>query len=165
MTEDQFRIFLSSFRPPSASIDRWPPMIIPEFVCDHGRFLDTRVALPADQVFPTSRRCYWNAWTHRLHDKSLRYCEGYVSLGWAPDPVLHGWLLDSDGRVHDPSVANDDQATYYGVVFRPEVALRFWKKLLKIDAWGIIENAWRILPATEDFFAPLIAAVERQAPT
>jgi len=86
-------------------------------------------------------------------------------LGRSPYPVLHGWLLDPDGQVHDPSVANDDQAAYFGVVFLPDEALKLWKKLLKLDAWGIIENAWRILPPKDDFFAPLIAAVESPAAT
>lgn len=161
-TEAEFRKFLTSFRPPAPpGSTRVPVMIVPEFVHEYGRYFDERVALPTDRVFPESQACYWNAWLHRAYDPSLRYCEGYVQLSRAPYPVLHGWLLDAQGQIHDPSVANEDSAQYFGVVFKKRAAGALWRKLLKIEACGIIENLW-LLKLPGDYFDPAIAAIERK---
>lgn len=73
----------------------------------------------------------------------LRYCEGFVALRGFPLPgFLHGWLVNEHGRVIDPSVEQDRDAVYYGVAFKTESAIQWWKILDKKGWIGILPNQW-----------------------
>jgi hypothetical protein len=116
-----------------------------EWVLQHGKPFAKRHTLPKRQTRPNSRECYHNAWKRcRMTGHMLRYCEGYVALDSCPIPVMHGWCLNPDGEVEDPSVDNARPAAYYGVVYQPEFAFETWTDLILNNAIGILGNAWML---------------------
>lgn len=146
----EFRKMMSMFRmlreskPESAA---YLPMTSEEWVEKHGVAMTQRAPLPARMVKPKSQQCYWNAWVlflmkHRTITSPVSYCEGFVMLPDVPIPVMHGWCLDSKGRILDPSVEQDIPPVYIGVVFKDGFAMDAWGKLNKERRIGILGNVW-----------------------
>lgn len=48
--------------------------------------------------------CFGNAFEVALQDPTMRYYEGYAMMANSI-PTHHGWLVDTDGNVHDPTWA------------------------------------------------------------
>jgi hypothetical protein len=140
------------------------PRNINDWLYENGAAMDQRAVLPERQVFPKSRQCYYNAWMHKVrHEPEATYCEGYCWIEGVIIPVMHGWLLSTDGKVIDPSVEQDVDAAYYGVQFRDEFARPIWKRLLKMQAIGIIENLWQLRFHPDELVDAVQRAERREA--
>jgi len=87
------------------------------FVLEHGRpFIEVappRWFLPWMQK---PRQCFSNSLQLTVVDR-LRYVEGFAVLATVNLPVHHGWCLDGDGRVVDPTWGTRG-VTYFGVPFK-----------------------------------------------
>jgi hypothetical protein len=120
-----------------------------EFVREHGSLHDGGlVALPANVVQPLSQECYYNAWALMVDRDDLFYCEGYLYIDSCPLPVLHGWCVDADGRIHDPSIPQDSRSMRYGVIFARPFASVQWDRLRSRGMIGILCN-WGLLGLSE----------------
>jgi hypothetical protein len=120
-----------------------------EFVREQGSFKDGDFfTLPENKVQALSQECYYNAWALMVDRADLFYCEGYLYVDSCPLPVLHGWCVDADGHVHDPSVPQDSRRMYYGVTFARQFASMQWDRLRSRGLIGILCN-WGILGLSE----------------
>ena len=122
---------------------------LPEMLGQSGELLVERAMLPREKTKPQSQMCYLNAWELKCeHDRSggtdgkplLTYCEGYVVLEKVAIPVMHGFCVDEKGRVHDPSVDQDEGALYVGWRFDDELARNAWTQLDRQRLIGILPN-------------------------
>jgi hypothetical protein len=97
-----------------------------DFVVKHGR------EFKADaQTYKGRRmmeqRCFRNAALKALRNESLTYVEGFVRIVTPADdgvrlifPFRHAWLIDSGGKVIDPTLRQNGETreiNYYGVPF------------------------------------------------
>lgn len=56
------------------------------------------------------KQCYRNAWIATCGKRNLRYFEGFVASKSIPIPIQHAWLIDTDGKVVDPTlIINGDR--------------------------------------------------------
>jgi hypothetical protein len=115
---------------------------IDEVIYDQGKEFPVRKALPERIVTPHTKACYGNAYRLYRRRKHLTYCEGYVALESCPIPVMHGWCVNAEGEVLDPSVEQDRPAIYYGMAFKDEFVLASWAILNKRRYIGILGNLW-----------------------
>lgn len=129
-----------------------PRETLEDMMVRHGRPFLEREPLPKGAVRPESQECYWNAWTLWCERPGLRYCEGYVMLEDGILPVLHGWCIDENDRVLDPSVHQHKGAVYHGVVFNNAFTGPAWKRLRQHGLIGIFANAEVF---EEDLFAEI----------
>lgn len=115
-------------------------IMLEEFVLRHGRLMTDRHLLPESHVRPGSKECYWNAW--RLHRRRprLAYCEGYMAVERCPIPVMHGWCLDAQGKVWDPSIEQSRGAVYFGIQYRADWVSEKFGVLRKRRLIGIMPN-------------------------
>lgn len=121
-----------------------------EFIFNNGKFHDGGLfVLPDSIARPLSQECYYNAWTYMAGRHDLSYCEGYAYLPSCPIPVLHGWCIDADGRIHDPSVEQNSQGFYYGVIFARSFSDLQWSRLRSHGLIGILGN-WGYLDLNEE---------------
>lgn len=65
--------------------------------------------------------CYRNAWALASRAAGLRYVEGYAATPLSPLPVLHGWCVNDDDVVIDPTWKDPANSAYYGVVIPQDV--------------------------------------------
>lgn len=82
------------------------------FILEHGRFW-TPADLPATIKTMPIKQCFDNAYRLATRRKGLRYVEG-IALGCV---IHHGWCVDADGHVVDPTWGRDDLrgSVYFGV--------------------------------------------------
>jgi hypothetical protein len=133
-----------------------------EFILDHGRAFRLRGVVPDDQVRAESQECYWNAWQLAKDNPSLRYCEGKAYLENVALPVLHGWCIDENDRVIDPSVRQDRGVSYYGVEFSREFAQDMWSRLDPRALIGILCNADVLQLSDEDLVLGVVRHLRDQ---
>lgn len=112
-----------------------------EFVLRNGRQMDPS-PLPSGIKRGPMKQCYQNAGRIALSRLEFTYVEGYaISI----IPVLHGWLIDSEGRVVDPTWK--DGLEYFGV----PISTRYLRRhVLEHGVWGVIDGwdrNWPILHA------------------
>ena len=136
------------------------PVTSDELILERGRHMPNRFILPDDVVHTRSGQCYGNAWTmrNRRRTQNLRYCEGYVGFDRLPIPIHHGWLLNDNDEVVDPSVDQLENATYYGVEYKTDFALSAWLELKKARLIGIMPNLYMLRKTitTNDFLEGLV---------
>ena len=58
----------------------------------------------SENVNAEIKNCYYNCWKALNLSHSFDYCEGYAISNDLPIPIEHSWLLDSSGRVVDPTL-------------------------------------------------------------
>ena len=109
-----------------------------------GRLMVARLALPKRLVFPASKQCYLNAFNLFNRRDGLHYCEGNVFMAGCPIPVLHGWCVNGDGLVLDPSIEFERGAVYYGIEYEDDFTRERWKQLRRKAAIGILPNVWML---------------------
>ena len=124
-----------------------------------GRWWDkpiARVVLPEHEVKEKSQQCYLNAWRLRQRrTATLHYCEGFYYQKGMAIPVMHGWCVDRQARVVDPSVNQVKPAAYYGMIFDNEFARECWRQLARGRRIGILANNYVLRnPATKAHWAP-----------
>lgn len=101
------------------------------FVLKNGRHMNRVISPP---VIMTKRMCFRNAAYLALKPNSrLIYCEGYAHTGAIP--VLHAWLVDSQGQTIDPTWGLDG-LEYFGVAVNREF-LR--QKLFESEHYGLLD--------------------------
>lgn len=104
-------------------------------VLEHGQTFDPSPR-PPDVAKDTIKECFSNALTLALTLPGWVYCEGYATAT-IPVPVLHGWCLNADGVVVDPTW--DEGTGYYGIPLDPLKALTYCAGQ---GRWGILPNDW-----------------------
>ncbi|NIS95434.1 MAG: hypothetical protein GTN97_05905 [Nitrosopumilaceae archaeon] len=57
------------------------------------------------------KMCYHNCWKALLDYRKFRYFEGFVWSKELPLPLEHSWLVDTKGRVIDPTLIINAQET------------------------------------------------------
>ena len=146
-THAQLREFIGNFgklRALHQSIDK--PMKMSETADEwlerNGREMRERQVLRKGRYFPHSRQCYLNAFNLFNRGQGLHYCEGYTVIDTCPLPVWHGWCVNEAGAILDPSVHQDRQAIYFGVVWKDSFTRRCWRTLIAQDLIGIIPNVY-----------------------
>jgi hypothetical protein len=77
------------------------------------------------------KRCFENAATLvRRRPDTLRYCEGYVSRPDVPLLIHHGWAIDAENRVIDPTLPDPADCAYVGLPLRfAEYQAETWQTL------------------------------------
>lgn len=88
--------------------------------------------------------CFHNAYK-AMADTEYMYCEGYAMTEKLGMPMAHGWLMDVDGNVIDPTWK--DGYGYFGVVFDTMFMLKF---VARTNALGIFGNLYRLKMRPED---------------
>lgn len=130
---------LAATRPDYRSFEAW--------LEKHGCWWTRRHVLLPQYVKEQSRECYLNAWQLRgrlKHQSALSYCEGIVFVEGMFMPVWHGWLVDEEGAVVDPSVDQVQPFAYLGHAFERTFAHRAWIELRSKELIGIVGNAWAL---------------------
>ena len=100
----------------------------------YGQIMATVAKRPSWMVPGTKRECYANCVKalisqHGLQDGELSYAEGYAKIKdtvWLP--VQHAWLVDSEGRVIDPTWEDASNHVYFGVSFKTSFVLDMLEK-------------------------------------
>lgn len=125
-----------------------------EVILEIGRPMLKRHLLDERLVNAESKQCYDNAWTmkNRRRKQRLRYCEGYVALENIMIPVHHGWLLNDEDEVVDPSVYQNKTAVYYGIEYADEFAKKAWALLRKKRLIGIMLNMYALDEISQNDF-------------
>jgi len=92
------------------------------FLLKHGTFMLGR-RRPKGFRKQANKMCYRNAQQMAvLYPDQYTYCEG-IACGIIP--TQHGWLVDTDGNVIDPTWRNPEKATYFGVKVRHPYLAQF----------------------------------------
>jgi len=109
-----------------------------ELLLTYGRAFPWR-PLPAGVDRGEPRSCFSNAACLALAaPRRYLYCEGYaVNV----IPVYHGWCLDREGFVVDPTWTGDltpEQPEYFGIPFRHAYV---WRIAKRPDAFALLDNA------------------------
>lgn len=95
-----------------------------DFVLRHGKLFKhgpSESAVEYEFHATTEKQCFRNALTAALNHPELTYVEGWAFTGVLP--VHHAWLVDSEGRVHDPTWDGRDlsgERVYLGVPFETD---------------------------------------------
>jgi hypothetical protein len=80
--------------------------------------------LPKGYRLGIPKMCFRNAWFVVRRRPALRYCEGFVSHRYLPFPIHHGWAIDAENRVIDPTLRDPEDHVYVGVPIEREDAMR-----------------------------------------
>ena len=111
----------------------YPFISIEDFVLKNGQLFRTDPSIKVKRG--QMKDCFMNA--QRLAEgKGYRYVEGYAA---GIIPMLHGWVVDENGTVIDPTWKDHD-AVYFGVVIPIEYV---WKANVLRKAYGVLD-AWDI---------------------
>lgn len=106
-----------------------------DLVLREGRSFTPRKK-PRDVRFGKVKECFMNAANLVLDRKDLFYVEGYASIRLVGGlPFYHGWCVDQEGYVIDPTWREVGTA-YHGVVLTTNY-LR--KMLLKTEHYGLLD--------------------------
>jgi hypothetical protein len=84
------------------------------------------------------RQCFANSSRLAIKDRSLTYCEGYISVHGIP--IHHAWVIDKNDKVRDPTLKLDKTMPvreYFGVPFTVEYLT---KVLLISDVYGLLDG-------------------------
>lgn len=85
-----------------------------DFLLQHGRQFAIK-PFPGEFRRGKAQHCFKNCAQLAMRYSRLTYCEGYAA---GVIPVLHAWLMDSDGQAIDPTWTGNDRpqaSDYYGV--------------------------------------------------
>jgi hypothetical protein len=116
-----------------------------DFVAKFGRFFEPQ-PLPKRYGRRRERSCFTNATFLTVMHKELRYVDGFAmpdGSGWLGG-IHHGWCVDPDGRVVDPTWSVPGRA-YFGVVMDPAFASRMVGRQ--------VDGVWGALPLTAKVWA------------
>jgi hypothetical protein len=88
-----------------------------ELVLDCGRTMQPDENSSSERGRPKS--CYWNCQQLVSKRPELIYCEGYALTEDVGFLIAHAWLLNSEGKVLEPTWESPGEA-YWGVAFSYE---------------------------------------------
>src|SRR4051812_17605590 len=105
-------------------------------ILDHGREMGP--VIKSGQAHADLNGCFANAQLLMKQRESLLYCEGYALSVATGVTMHHGWCLDADGRVLDPTWERHSRVStwYYGLTFAREYALRRLEAQLQTGVVG-----------------------------
>lgn len=75
----------------------------------------TPKARPAGMRKMRNGLCYMNAYRIQVFDGGLRYVEGYAASPDSLIPVAHGWCVNEQDEVVDPTWKDPERTAYYGI--------------------------------------------------
>lgn len=112
---------------------KFPFISIEDYVLKNGRLFQTDPSIKVKRG--EVKGCFMNA--QKLAEaRGYRYVEGYAA---GVIPTLHGWTINEDGVVVDPTW-KDPEAVYFGVVI--PMAYVYRVNMLR-NAYGVLD-AWEI---------------------
>ncbi len=114
-----------------------PYLCIEDFVLQHGQEFQW-APCPEEFRGGEMKECFKNAYQTCLLDEKLRYVEGYARRTGVPVVVLHGWCVDENGKVLDPTWENG--TWYFGVIFGRNYVSDVFKARKE---YGVLE-AWQL---------------------
>lgn len=88
-------------------------LCIENFVLQHGQEFQW-APCPDEFRGGEMKECFKNAYQLFISHEKIRYVEGYARRIEVPLVTLHGWCIDENGKVLDPTWEGD---WYFGVVF------------------------------------------------
>ena len=112
------------------------PCSISHLLQNHGKFFTPGGKCRHGKI----QQCYMNTF-HLAEGSKFIYCEG-MAMGIIP--TMHGWCVDADGLVYDPTW-KDDCLAYFGVRLRLDYVM---KTIFKKQTYGVLDNwesNWPIL--------------------
>lgn len=97
--------------------------IMQEFILRHGQPFVSQ-PLPKRFKMRQPKACYRNAYRAMRNNPRLRYAEGYMCDPICPFLFHHGWCVDEENRVIDPTLqelnsskSRSGGANYFGIIF------------------------------------------------
>jgi len=90
-----------------------PYLSIEDFVLQHGQEYQL-APYSINSSGKEANECFKNAYLAFIFNEKLRYVEGYARSAEIPLPMLHGWCIDENHKVLDPTWR--DGVCYFGVV-------------------------------------------------
>jgi hypothetical protein len=92
----------------------WKYRSFEELVLDCGREMQPDENSWLEQGLPKS--CYWNCQQLVSKQPELIYCEGFAASQDVGFPLAHAWLLNTEGKVLEPTWDSPGEA-YLGIAF------------------------------------------------
>lgn len=129
----------------------WRPDDVLDYIYENGKVYD-KVVEPA--IIGEPNQCFANCQQHvacegYFTNDGLTYCEGYVETHNL-FLLYHGWLVDADGNVHDPTLGTKfADCKYHGVEIDTEYVRKtayktgYWHALLdnELTEFELLEAA------------------------
>lgn len=112
-----------------------PQHTVHGFVLTHGREMIAQPR-PVWCERGTPKECFSNA-THLSIRTGLTYVEGFVVRADIPIPILHGWCVDDDNTVVDPTIDRPEECEYYGIPINSDF---LQDQMHKSGMYGILDN-------------------------
>ena len=127
-----------------------------EWVLDHGQAMngdrvDIELGEPQD--------CFRNAGTIALEHGNWRYCEGYALTKTVPIPILHGWLINDEGDLADPTWGLNGHS-YHGVIFEES---EYGAAVYGSEHYNVIEWVANYLPRADPWIQEALQRFERES--
>jgi hypothetical protein len=117
----------------------WPHPNMEHLVLHVGFRMPAPSPLPKWLRKGTPKMCFRNCLNAvKRHPDKLTYCEGFAS--GSVIPVIHAWLLSSDGLLFDPTWGTHRsgiQNQYHGIPIMLEYALEIFKQR---KSYSVIDN-------------------------
>lgn len=85
---------------------------------EYGRSFRIAAVRPGWLICGKEKRCYNNSVAYSRARDDLIYAEGYALDPEIGFPIEHAWLIDSQGKVLDPTWDENDDHTYFGIAFK-----------------------------------------------
>jgi hypothetical protein len=127
--EEYLQQVTSFFKPPMVPIER--------FLLKHGTY-HTPAPLPKGILRGVPKACYHNASVLAKRRRNLRYAEGMV-YRTGLIPLHHGWCLDEQGKVVDPTLVDPEMCEYFGIIV-PMEQVKAW--YIKHKFYGVLDTPW-----------------------
>jgi hypothetical protein len=130
-----------------------------DLVLQHGQFWSGRqLPVQYEERVGQPQRCFENALYACEADRTLTYCEGYVTSGFG-EPLLHGWCVDDDGVV-EVTMPTDAATLHHGRARRTHMSM------LPPERWGYfgVQFTTELVRAHGDSPNPLSTTTTRSVP-
>jgi hypothetical protein len=84
----------------------------------------------------TPKECFTNA-SVLATMTGVVYVEGFVMRASLPIPIHHGWCIDDDGTVLDPTIDRPEECEYYGIPINQDF---LFEQLEQTSMYGLLDN-------------------------
>jgi len=115
-----------------------------QFVLEFGRHWEP-MPLPDEFEAMEPKQCFGNAFNLVLANRDLTYVEGYGISNSVPIPIQHAWAVDKSGNVVDPTWANPEERSYFGIPFKFDFVR---DTVIEKETYGVIDDwarGWPLL--------------------
>lgn len=107
--------------------DDWKYGSLQALVLDIGQPMESQ-ELPADVERGEKKQCYSNAWELWLaRPDEFTYVEGFALSATTGLVTNHGWCVDTEGLVVDPTWDTPEDNAYYGFDFSEPYLMQLFK--------------------------------------